>query len=71
MYHQEPERSGHQCPVWTTAFQDPRPANMASVINEDLAMWLAKNGYYYVMHRFEPETRKDFIKDMHKHGLFA
>lgn len=34
-------------------------------------MWLAKNGYYYVMHRFEPETRKDFIKDMHKHGLFA
>lgn len=47
------------------------PANMASVINEDLAMWLAKNGYYYVMHRFEPETRKDFIKDMHKHGLFA
>lgn len=47
------------------------PANMASVINEDLAIWLAKNDYYYVMHRFEPETRKDFIKDMHKHNLFA
>lgn len=47
------------------------PANMASVINEDLAIWLAKNDYYYVMHRFEPETRKNFIKDMHKHNLFA
>lgn len=28
------------------------PANMESVIDDDLAIWLAENGYYYVMHRF-------------------
>ena len=47
------------------------PANMESVINEDLAVWLAQNGYYYVMHRFEPATRAAFIKHMHERGLFA
>lgn len=47
------------------------PANMESVINDDLAIWLAKNGYYYVMHRFEPEKRIPFIKMMHQKGLFA
>lgn len=47
------------------------PANMASVIDDDLAVWLAKNGYYYVMHRFEPEKRIPFIKMMHEKGLFA
>lgn len=47
------------------------PANMESVIDEKLAIWLAENGYYYVMHRFEPEKRADFIKMMHEKGLFA
>ncbi|RVU72402.1 GMP reductase [Lactobacillus xujianguonis] len=47
------------------------PANMASVIDEKLAVWLARNGYYYVMHRFEPEKRIPFIKMMHDKGLFA
>ena len=47
------------------------PANMESVIDEDLAVWLAQNGYYYVMHRFQPEKRADFIKMMHEKGLFA
>lgn len=47
------------------------PANMESVINEDLAVWLAQNGYYYVMHRFEPATRAAFVKHMHEQGLFA
>ena len=42
------------------------PANMESVINDDLAVWLAENGYYYVMHRFEPEKRIPFIKMMHE-----
>ena len=31
------------------------PANMQTVINEELALSLAKNGYFYVMHRFQPE----------------
>lgn len=47
------------------------PANMESVINEPLAVWLAENDYYYVMHRFQPEKRADFIKMMHDKGLFA
>lgn len=47
------------------------PANMESVIDDKLAVWLAQNGYYYVMHRFEPEKRAAFIKMMHYKGLFA
>lgn len=47
------------------------PANMQSVINEQLAIWLAQNDYYYVMHRFQPEKRADFIKMMHDKKLFA
>ncbi|MHA8110579.1 GMP reductase [Lactobacillaceae bacterium Melli_B4] len=47
------------------------PANMQTVINEELAEWLASNDYFYVMHRFQPEKRADFIKDMQSKGLFA
>ena len=47
------------------------PANMESVINEDLAIWLAQNDYFYVMHRSEPEKRAEFVKRMHERGLFA
>jgi GMP reductase len=41
------------------------PANMESVINEELAKQLAKNGYFYVMHRFGTDNKK-FISDMKK-----
>lgn len=47
------------------------PANMQTIIDEELAIWLAENGYFYVMHRFEPEKRFNFIKDMKSRGLFA
>ena len=47
------------------------PANMESVIDDDLAIWLAENDYYYVMHRFQPEKRIDFVRMMHEKGLFA
>ena len=47
------------------------PANMASVIDEDLALWLAQNGYFYVMHRFEPQTRAAFVQRMHQQGQYA
>lgn len=47
------------------------PANMESIINEPLAVWLAQNDYYYVMHRFEPEDRLDFVRRMHDRGLYA
>ncbi|NVY96811.1 GMP reductase [Lactobacillus sp. DCY120] len=47
------------------------PANMASVIDEQLAIWLAKNDYFYIMHRFEPETRLAFVQKMHEQELYA
>ena len=47
------------------------PANMQTVIDEKVAIFLAENDYFYVMHRFEPETRYDFIKDMHTRALIA
>ena len=47
------------------------PANMQTIIDEPLARYLAENGYFYIMHRFRPETRADFIRDMHKRGLYA
>ncbi|GHP14819.1 GMP reductase [Lentilactobacillus fungorum] len=47
------------------------PANMETVINDDLAIWLAQNDYFYVMHRFQPEKREPFIKKMHSLNLYA
>ncbi len=47
------------------------PANMQTIIDEKIALSLAENGYFYIMHRFEPETRVAFIKDMSSRGLIA
>ncbi|QOY35428.1 GMP reductase [Anaerobacillus isosaccharinicus] len=47
------------------------PANMQTIIDEKIAIYLAENGYFYVMHRFEPEKRKDFIQDMKSRNLYA
>ena len=47
------------------------PANMQTVINEELAIWFAENDYFYIMHRFDEEGRKPFIKMMQDKGLFA
>ncbi len=47
------------------------PANMQTIIDEKIAIFLAENGYFYIMHRFEPEKRLDFIKDMQSRGLYA
>jgi hypothetical protein len=29
------------------------PANMKTVVNEKICTWMAQNGYFYVMHRFD------------------
>jgi len=43
------------------------PANMRCVIDEELSLWLAENGYFYVMHRFEVDAIK-LVKTMcHRH----
>ena len=47
------------------------PANMQTIIDEKLAIFLAENGYFYVMHRFDEANRVPFIKKMHQKGLFA
>ncbi|WP_054710988.1 GMP reductase [Bacillus sp. JCM 19041] len=47
------------------------PANMQTIIDEKIALYLAENDYFYVMHRFQPEKRYAFIKDMQERGLYA
>ncbi|SEH63534.1 GMP reductase [Halobacillus karajensis] len=47
------------------------PANMQTIVDESIAAKLAHEGYFYVMHRFEPETRLHFVEDMQSKGLIA
>ena len=47
------------------------PANMQTIIDEKVAVYLAENNYFYIMHRFQPEKRLDFVKDMQARGLYA
>lgn len=47
------------------------PANMQTILDEQLAEKLATQGYFYIMHRFNPETRAQFTRDMQKKGLIA
>ncbi|MCR8612940.1 MAG: GMP reductase [Mycoplasma sp.] len=46
------------------------PANMKSVLNEELAIEFAKNGYFYVMHRFNFDSF-EFVKKMKKENLIS
>ncbi|MCZ8531876.1 GMP reductase [Psychrobacillus psychrodurans] len=47
------------------------PANMQTIIDENIANYLAEKGYFYIMHRFEPQKRIAFIKSMQSRGLIA
>lgn len=47
------------------------PANMQTIIDERIARKLATDGYFYIMHRFEPETREKFIESMQQDQLIA
>ena len=47
------------------------PANMQTIIDENVAIKLAENGYFYIKHRFNPASRADFVKDMQARGLIA
>jgi GMP reductase len=46
------------------------PANMKTVVDESICIWLAQNGYFYVMHRFDLNN-VDFVQRMKSKGLFA
>ncbi|WP_145114981.1 GMP reductase [Staphylococcus argensis] len=47
------------------------PANMQTVMNEELAQWFAENDYFYIMHRFDEAARIPFINKMQEANLFA
>ena len=46
------------------------PANMKTVVNESICEWLATNGYFYVMHRFDLDNVK-FVRDCKTKGMYA
>lgn len=46
------------------------PANMSTIIDENLAEWLAKNNYFYVIHRFDIDPIA-FVKDFNDKGLYT
>ncbi|WP_219219504.1 GMP reductase [Variovorax boronicumulans] len=46
------------------------PANMKTVVDETISLWLAQNGYFYVMHRFDLDNVQ-FVKDMQAKDVFA
>lgn len=46
------------------------PANMKTVVDEKICTFLAQNGFFYVMHRFDIDN-VDFTKSMQSQGLFA
>lgn len=47
------------------------PANMQTIIDESIAIQLAESGYFYIMHRFNPEKRANFVRDMQSRSLIA
>jgi len=46
------------------------PANMKTVLDEPIAQWLAANGYFYVMHRFDLDNVA-FARAMRERGLIV
>ena len=46
------------------------PANMKTVVDEPICQWLAQQGYFYVMHRFDLDNVA-FVRNMRGLGLFA
>jgi len=46
------------------------PANMKTVVDEPITEWLAANGFFYVMHRFDIDN-VEYAKKMRDKGLFV
>lgn len=46
------------------------PANMESIIDENLAIKLASNGYFYILHRFDIDNL-EFVRKMKSLNLFT
>lgn len=59
------------CKLGNFYFKSPViPANMQSIINEEIAIELASNNYFYIMHRFEIDSYA-FTEKMKKMGLIS
>ncbi|OJX33812.1 MAG: GMP reductase [Burkholderiales bacterium 68-12] len=46
------------------------PANMKTVVDEAICTWMAQNGYFYVMHRFDLDNVQ-FVRSMQAQGCYA
>jgi GMP reductase len=46
------------------------PANMKTVVDESICTWLAQNGYFYVMHRFDIDNAR-LVREMQAKGVYA
>ncbi len=46
------------------------PANMKTVVNKEICVWMAKAGYFYVMHRFDIDNVA-FVKSMAAQGVYS
>ncbi len=46
------------------------PANMKTVVSAEICQWLAANGYFYVMHRFDLDNVA-FVRDMKAKSLYS
>ncbi|MBA2676444.1 GMP reductase [Ramlibacter sp.] len=46
------------------------PANMKTVVDESICLWMARNGYFYVMHRFDLDNVA-FVRRMKEAGVYA
>lgn len=46
------------------------PSNMKTVVNEAICEWMARSGYFYVMHRFDLDNVQ-FVRDMAQRGVYA
>ena len=44
------------------------PSNMKTVVNESICEWMARSGYFYVMHRFDFDNLK-FVRNMTERGI--
>ena len=46
------------------------PANMKTVVDENITAWMASNGYFYVMHRFDLDNLA-YARKMREQGLLV